>query len=402
MANNYDDPLNDFEQAELQRRFPHAGYWFGMLPAHPQIHHPGLNDIRNHLYHPIPGPPPLHLPPMYQPPIGPAAAIPPLMYPPPPGPPPGYYRHPPAPTAPPRPPHLLAHEVNVAQISVSIPLNTAVVGGVVTRVTLRLPTDLSFQDFFSRVCARMDLDPLEALLGYKYPGDLARQPPYRLTTNEELREAMAKRIEKIKRARTREVFMEIHNLRPAQRAAAASTLGRKGRNSTSQPLNSEEPDTTLTFIKELRELKRRLECQLHKGRYCFVSPINGQHQGCDIYQLTFWAKKIFLGQANYQSPPSSLEFDHVPKRIRRVKPAISSQPEIHVHIPSNIIASSSSRLDQRFSLVNSHRSNPTNFMPSLDLIDLTACDNEPTSAIAECEGKRRKVKVEDKENNWKL
>jgi hypothetical protein len=41
-------------------------------------------------------------------------------------------------------------------------------------------------------------------------------------------------------------------------------------------------------------------------------------------------------------------------------------------------------------------------MPSLDLIDLTACDNEPTSAIAECEGKQRKVKVEDKENNWKL
>lgn len=223
MANNYDDPLNDFEQAELQRRFPRAGYWFGMLPTHPEIHHPGLNDIRNNPYHPIPGPPPLHLPPMYQPPIGPAA-IPPLMYAPPPGLPPRYYRHPPAPTAPPRPrgsdlslsisfnTDRLQLEVNVAQINVSIPLNTAVVGGAVTRVTLRLPTDLSFQDFFTRVCARMDLDPLEALLGYKYPGDLARQPPYRLTTNEELREAMAKGIEKIKRARTREVFMEIHNL----------------------------------------------------------------------------------------------------------------------------------------------------------------------------------------------
>lgn len=184
-------------------------------------------------------------------------------------------------------------------------------------------------------------------------------------------------------------------------------------------MKPEEPDTTLTFVKELRELKRRLECQLHKGRHCFVSPINGQHQGCDIYKLTFWAKKIvrlrsssrslcislqvqFLGQANYQSPPSSLEFDHVSKRIRRMKPVISSQPEIHVHIPSNLIASSSSRLDQRFSFNDSHRSNPTDFIPSSDLIDLTAGDDKPTSAIAECEGKQRKIKAEGKENNWKF
>lgn len=80
------------------------------------------------------------------------------------------------------------------------------------QVTLCLLTNLSFQDFFSHMCAQMDLDPLEALLGYKYPEDLACQPPYHLTTNKELQEAMAKGIEKIKRAWTREVFMEIHNL----------------------------------------------------------------------------------------------------------------------------------------------------------------------------------------------
>jgi hypothetical protein len=39
MAGRHDDhrPLNYAEQAELQRRFPRAGYWLGMLPNHPNI-----------------------------------------------------------------------------------------------------------------------------------------------------------------------------------------------------------------------------------------------------------------------------------------------------------------------------------------------------------------------------
>lgn len=101
MATNYDDPLNDFEQAELQRRFPRAGYWFGMLPTHPELHHPGLNNIQNHAYRPVPPRLPLHFPPIYQPPMGPATAVPPLVYPPPPVPLPGHYHQAPAPAAPP-------------------------------------------------------------------------------------------------------------------------------------------------------------------------------------------------------------------------------------------------------------------------------------------------------------
>ena len=38
MAGRHDHrPLNMVEQAEHQRRFPRAGYWFGMLPAHPDV-----------------------------------------------------------------------------------------------------------------------------------------------------------------------------------------------------------------------------------------------------------------------------------------------------------------------------------------------------------------------------
>jgi hypothetical protein len=97
-------------------------------------------------------------------------------------------------------------------IDVSIPLNTGVVGGAIVRVNLRLPTDISFADFFSHVCARMDLDPLDANLGYKYGSDRVRDAPNRLSNEEELRMVMEKGRNKLWLARKREVVLEIHNL----------------------------------------------------------------------------------------------------------------------------------------------------------------------------------------------
>ena len=58
---------------------------------------------------------------------------------------------------------------------------------------LRLPIDLSFQDFYSHVCAHMDLEPLEANLGYKFFGDRKTEAPFRLATDDDLRAAMATR-----------------------------------------------------------------------------------------------------------------------------------------------------------------------------------------------------------------
>ena len=42
-----------------------------------------------------------------------------------------------------------------------------------------MPTDISFEDFFSRVCAKMDLLPLKALLRYKFSGDRKNDPTFR-------------------------------------------------------------------------------------------------------------------------------------------------------------------------------------------------------------------------------
>ena len=96
------------------------------------------------------------------------------------------------------------------QITLSIPLNTTVVGAVVTRIHLRLPTDLLLEDFLSRVCAWMDLDPAAANIGYRFLHDPAAI--FRLDSEEELQNAMRRGVEKIRRARTCEVVMEIHNL----------------------------------------------------------------------------------------------------------------------------------------------------------------------------------------------
>lgn len=95
---------------------------------------------------------------------------------------------------------------------VSVPQHTAVIGGVVTRAQLRLPTSLSFADFYSRVCARMDLDPLTARIGYKISGDRVRDDPNQLSNVDDYRFAVQKVVDKASRARSRAVVLELFNL----------------------------------------------------------------------------------------------------------------------------------------------------------------------------------------------
>lgn len=100
----------------------------------------------------------------------------------------------------------------VPVIDMSIPVNTGVVGAIISRVTICLPVDISFEDFFSRVCARMDLNLVEANLGYKFHCDKAHDPPQQLSNDEQLCGAMVQGVDLMKRARSHRVFMEIHNL----------------------------------------------------------------------------------------------------------------------------------------------------------------------------------------------
>lgn len=183
MAENIGSHLSSAEQAEFQHHFPRMSWWLGMAPSHPNypdtqtsqpasfhwdqyvayhinqtVQTPGQSQSFQarsscwdpHAVHPIDQPPcynPIrHVLPHYNS-VRPA--------------PPHYSSIEPAP-----PPY-----VPPANISVSVPLNSGVVGGVVSCALLRLPLDIPFRDFFSHVCTCMDLDPLEATLRYKFHTD---------------------------------------------------------------------------------------------------------------------------------------------------------------------------------------------------------------------------------------
>ena len=102
--------------------------------------------------------------------------------------------------------------VDLSHIMFSIPLNTNVVGGIVTCIPLCLSADLSSEDFFSRVCARMDLEPLDAQIRYRYDGDRQKDPTFRLANEDDWRLAIGRTHEKMKRARTWEVVVKLVNL----------------------------------------------------------------------------------------------------------------------------------------------------------------------------------------------
>ncbi|KAG1719586.1 hypothetical protein EDB19DRAFT_1620925, partial [Suillus lakei] len=217
---------------------------------------------------------------------------------------------------------------------VSVPLNTGVVGGRVSRVQIRFPVDIPFGDFFSRICAKMDLDPVNAELGYKFHNDRVRDAPHQLSNEQQLREAFEQGCMLIKRARSRRVVLEIHNLVRESRQAASAARPRRD-----EAVNdNQDPPTSMSFASELRELKNKLDCEKH-GKFCYINPISGDHEAQDIYNLTLWAKKIFLGEATYEKPPEMAAFDHVLKKRRLSSTNTSSAsaapalPTIHVHIP---------------------------------------------------------------------
>jgi hypothetical protein len=97
-------------------------------------------------------------------------------------------------------------------ITVSILLNTVTIGGQVTRRELRIPSGLVFADFFSRVCANMDLKPEDASIGYKYHNDRARDAPRELNSEDEYKAMMAEMVRKVLAAQSRNTVLFLHNL----------------------------------------------------------------------------------------------------------------------------------------------------------------------------------------------
>lgn len=196
----------------------------------------------------------------------------------------------------------------MTHLDFSIPLNTAVVGAQVSRTTLRLPCDIPFADFWDRVCARMGLDPEHAELGYKFPQDRVGDPPQVIATDEDLRRAIEAGQGAVRRARSRKVELVIHNLvRPCGFFYDCNTHGcqkpptetpASAKKRKADVLDAQDVENVISYKDELRALEQKLKCSRHI-RYCYISPIDGQHSSVDHDSLTFWAKKIVSLRSRY-------------------------------------------------------------------------------------------------------
>lgn len=82
-----------------------------------------------------------------------------------------------------------------------------------SRAEIAFEWDILFGDFYDRICARMDLDPKDAALGYKFDVDpkksIIRLPMNNTSSFDTMLEKAKSRIA---RARTRAVIIEIHDL----------------------------------------------------------------------------------------------------------------------------------------------------------------------------------------------
>lgn len=97
--------------------------------------------------------------------------------------------------------------------TVSVPLKQHRSHDTQSRAEIAFEWDTLVGDFYDRVCARMDLDPKDAMLGYKFEVDpkrlIIRLPPNDLVAFNTMLDKVKSRIS---RARTRSVVLEIHDL----------------------------------------------------------------------------------------------------------------------------------------------------------------------------------------------
>ncbi|KAJ6607194.1 hypothetical protein B0H10DRAFT_1956454 [Mycena sp. CBHHK59/15] len=201
------------------------------------------------------------------------------------------------------------------------------------KTQLVIPTNIPPDDFFSRVHARMNVDPATAILGWRESQERRKDAPHRLSNAEDLLDAF-KRLTALQNnsRRKKPVIMEIVN----------SEMQPNGK-TTKQ---AEKQSETVVAIRELEKVKAKLTCALHPGknRWCYVMPPDSKHPGkhvaLGIEHVGLWARKVHDGEASDDciNPPNVLNFDQMAEkgRARDERNARShgqaSLPPIHVHV----------------------------------------------------------------------
>jgi hypothetical protein len=142
------------------------------------------------------------------------------------------------------------------------------------KATVVFEVDIAYQDFLSRVCAHMGLDPNAAQLGWRCTDDTKRDGFIRLATLDDLTQAFARLMALKTNRRKKPVVMEICDL--------VSLVGHEAcrYNSLSNVQKPKEPEpakerlglktTDTTYREELDLVKAKLKCLMHPGphRWC--------------------------------------------------------------------------------------------------------------------------------------
>ncbi|KAJ7709051.1 hypothetical protein B0H17DRAFT_916406 [Mycena rosella] len=198
-----------------------------------------------------------------------------------------------------------------------------------------IPADIPADDFFSRIHARMNVDPATAILGWKESQERRRDPHRRLETAEDLGGAFKQLIALQKSSRRKKpVIMEIANLEVQPDGKTTK--------------QAEKQSETAISIPELEIVKAKLTCALHPGRnrWCYVMPPDSKHPGehiaLGIEHVGLWARKVHDGEASDDciNPPNVLNFDQMAEKGRAREERIAhgrgqaALPPIHVHVGS--------------------------------------------------------------------
>jgi hypothetical protein len=90
------------------------------------------------------------------------------------------------------------------QVTVRVPIDHKL-----TR-DIKVPTGISHDDFFDRICAAMDVDPKTTRLGWKSNDESKRSPAHQLLTEDEMKDAFRTVLNMMRNPRRyKEVVMEI-------------------------------------------------------------------------------------------------------------------------------------------------------------------------------------------------
>ena len=201
---------------------------------------------------------------------------------------------------------------------VSVPLKQFRRNDIPSRDEIAFEWDIPYGDFYDRICARMDLDPKEAMLGYKFTVE-TKTSIVRLPSNgSAIFNVMLEKIKsRIARARTRPVVLEIHNLVCLftfyvlicsliySQEAKKSPVALKKKQIAGMVAQS---SLTINQTRELKLLKEKLHCVKGHRPWCWVAP-DGTHTSITIFQISLWAQMIvcyFLIHLNYTSLTSFL------------------------------------------------------------------------------------------------